>query len=114
MIYRPDGWTILKFSPANGERTYYKIFATWRWGNEDWRLSSGAYNAKNIVETASSLLWPQLSGSTYELPFDGQSGRTLYQSSAMEYIMRKAKESSVHCEVVLIQNVPQYQANIDI
>jgi hypothetical protein len=43
-IYKPDGWVILRFTPAN-EKYYYKIFASWRGGylnGGSWRLSSGS------------------------------------------------------------------------
>lgn len=108
MIYRPDGWSILKLTENDG-RSYYKIFATWRFGDENWRISSCAYDASNIKATSSNLLWPQLSGSIYELPLDGQNGRTFYQSGVMQNIIKMAEQEGFLCEQVFIEDVLGYR-----
>lgn len=59
--YYPVGWTMLKFTYT--EEVVYKIFATWRWSNEEWKLSSGAADLSSITKTGDILVWPQASGS---------------------------------------------------
>ncbi len=99
----PDGWTILKFTTNEG--VFYKIFATWRWGNEEWILSSGAESVHNMTEEDSKYIWPQASGSIYHLPKDGERGFTFYQGQAMEGIIAKSIALGATVEIVKLQDV---------
>ncbi len=104
-VRRPNGWTILKFT-ANQE-VLYKIFATWRWGNEEWMLSSGAYSAQDITEDDANYIWPQTSGSIYYLPKDGQRGFTFYQGQVLEGLITKANDAGASVEIVKLQDILQ-------
>ncbi|WP_335989199.1 hypothetical protein [Pseudoalteromonas sp. CH_XMU1449-3] len=81
MIINPDGWSVLSLLRENGTRTY-KIFSSWK-HNDVWRLSSGANNLKDITVEGECLVWPQMSGSVYELSFSGQNISTPYTLSIL-------------------------------
>lgn len=101
--YYPVGWTILKFTYT--EEVVYKIFATWRWGNEEWRLSSGATDLSSITKTGDTLVWPQASGSIYHLPLDGENCYTFYQGSVLEKIRVSCEKENIGLEVISLNNL---------
>lgn len=96
--YFPDGWTIVKFN--DGQKLIYKIFATWRGGNERWRLSSGAKNFDNLTINGNVFIWPQNSGSVYHLPEDGENDCTPYQEDVLESIRIKCANDNVEFEII--------------
>ncbi|MEH6457178.1 MAG: hypothetical protein V7749_12680 [Cocleimonas sp.] len=97
--HHPDGWTILQFD-VPGEPILLKIFATWRWSNEKWQLSSGSYNPHNIRSYDSYFEWEQESGSIYHLPKDGENGSTMWQSMKLDIIIDESKKRGASISVV--------------
>lgn len=82
MNVKPDGWYILKFYREDGTESF-KIFSTWL-KNDTWRLSSGADTLSNITVQGKKLVWPQMSGTVYKLPFEGQNQTTSYTLGILE------------------------------
>ncbi|WP_065979671.1 hypothetical protein [Pseudoalteromonas lipolytica] len=82
MNVKPDGWYILKFYREDGTESF-KIFSTWL-KNDTWRLSSGADTLSIITVQGKNLVWPQMSGTVYKLPFKGQNLTTSYTLSILE------------------------------
>ena len=81
MSINPEGWSILRFLREDGTRSY-KIFSSWK-HNDVWRLSSGADSLIDITIEGECLIWPQMSGSVYELSFSGQNISTPYTLSIL-------------------------------
>ncbi len=81
MIINPDGWSVLSLLREDGTRSY-KIFSSWK-HNDEWRLSSGADNLTDITVEGGCVVWPQMSGSVYELSFNGQNKSTPYTLSIL-------------------------------
>ncbi|MGY5796158.1 hypothetical protein [Rheinheimera faecalis] len=96
--YFPDGWTIVKFK--DGEKLIYKIFATWRSGNESWRLSSGAKNLDAIIKNGTLFTWPQASGSVYYLSEERQNCNTAYQENVLDTIKAKCVKENVEFDTI--------------
>ncbi len=107
MIYdqHPDGWTILKFT--TDEEVFYKIFAAWRWGDEEWRLSSGAHNTDNLVEEETKFIWTQASGSIYHLPKGGENCYTFYQGLVLNGLLNKSNKLGASVEIVKLETIRQ-------
>ncbi len=105
--YMPDGWTILKITPHDNEiQPHFRIFATWRWGNEEWRLSSGANTADDIRIEENNYAWPQASGSIYKMPFTGEGYRTMWQGQVMNKIIKDAKDAQIaDIEIVQLKDI---------
>ncbi|ODB39794.1 hypothetical protein BB427_01475 [Pseudoalteromonas sp. BMB] len=82
MNVKPEGWYILKFYREDGTESF-KIFSTWQ-QDDTWRLSSGSDTLSNLTVQGKCLIWPQMSGSIYELPFEGQNQTTSYTLSILE------------------------------
>lgn len=82
MNVKPDGWYILKFYREDGIESF-KIFSTWL-KNDTWRLSSGSDTLSHITVQGKNLVWPQISGTVYKLPFEGQNQTTSYTLSILE------------------------------
>lgn len=100
--HHPDGWTILKF--IDGETVAYKIFATWRWENDKWRLSSGAEDLSGVSRNGDEFIWPQASGSTYHLPVGGEHCYTAYQGMVLENIKTRSIEEKIEFEIVSLND----------
>jgi hypothetical protein len=100
--YHPDGWTVLKFTD-NGI-VIYKIFATWRWDNDRWRLSSGANDLSGLMRVGDEFIWPQASGSVYHLPIDGEHCSTLYQSAVFDNIQEKCINENIEYEILNLRD----------
>ncbi len=99
-IHCPDGWTILKFE--DGEKIVYKIFATWRKENHQWRLSSGAPDLTTLKKEGDKFVWEQASGSIYHLPSEGEHCYTEYQGQVLESIKSSCIKQSVNLSIVEI------------
>lgn len=104
--YTPDGWTILKFTPRDGNSSYFKIFATWRYGDEEWRLSSGSDSAQDIKKDNGYWIWPQSSGSTYKLPIgeDSEGGYSFWQGGVLRNLIQKA-ETVIDVSIVTLDSL---------
>lgn len=99
-VHRPDGWAILKFSDDG--KVVYKVFATWRWDNDKWRLSSGAKDLSELSKLDGEYVWPQASGSTYHLPIEGEHCSTPYQSAVLDNIKAKCIKENIEFEIITI------------
>ena len=102
--HHPDGWTILQFD-VPGEPILLKVFATWRWSSEKWRLSSGSYNSHNIRSYDSYFECEQESGSIYHLPKDGENGSTMWQSMKLDIIIDESKKCGASVSVVKLNEL---------
>ena len=104
--YQPDGWTILKFVPRDESHPYFKVFATWRYGNEEWRLSSGSSNTEDIREVNGHIIWPQSSGSIYKLRIkDSEGCYTFWQGEVLKRILEKA-EKEINVSIITLNSIP--------
>jgi len=105
--YNPAGWVILKFIPEE-EKCFYKIFGTWRGSflnGDSWRLSSGSTEFPTLSECGLFWIWPQYSGSTYELPINEEDGYTFYTGGVLENIIAKSSESGILIERVQLDSL---------
>ena len=94
----PQGWTILKFTTQ--DKVFFRIFATWRWENQKWMLSSGASTTERVIRENNQYIWPQASGSVYHLPMDGENCCTAYQGHVLENILVQTAAEGVIVEIV--------------
>ncbi len=101
--HHPDGWTILKLVDRGS--VVYKIFATWRWNNDKWRLSSGAADLSGLSRKGEEFIWPQISGSTYHLPIGGENCCTFYQSTVLENIKARCDNEKIAYEIVSLSEL---------
>ncbi|MFY8274493.1 hypothetical protein AAEU32_10255 [Pseudoalteromonas sp. SSDWG2] len=109
MIHKPHGWVILKFTSK--EKVYFKIFASWRGGyldGDSWRLSSGSRIPPEISECGNYWIWLQESGSTYQLPFLGEGGTSVYTENVLNDILRQEKRSGINIEKMNIREINKY------
>lgn len=100
--HHPDGWTVLKFVESG--KVVYKIFATWRWENDKWQLSSGAEDFAGLSKVGDEFIWPQASGSIYHLPVDGESCCTTYQGIVLENIQTSSAKENIQVEVISLSD----------
>ncbi|WP_143824514.1 hypothetical protein [Neiella marina] len=100
MVIEAEGWFVLRLHQASEDDPRYRIFASWR-ANDRWRLSSGALSFNELKIADSNLIWPQVSGNTYQLPFTGESGATYYTASVLERYLCELKTTLVHVKVGL-------------
>lgn len=98
--YTPDGWTIVRLTSPDLQ--FYKIFGTWRWANDKWRLSSGAFDFSGIRFEGNHFIWPQQSGSVYRLPVDGEHCMSAYQSSVLEMMLGGTKKHNFQLEPIFL------------
>lgn len=106
-IYKPDGWVILKFTPAN-EKHYYKIFGSWRGGylnGGSWRLSSGSEELPVLSKCELFWVWEQCSGSCYELPVNEEDGLTYYTGNVLSRMIDKSSPSEVLIEKIKLDSI---------
>lgn len=98
MKYAVEGWVILKYTVGN-EKVYYRIFASWRGdylNGDSWRLSSGSEELPQLSSCGKLWLWPQMSGSLYELPINEEDGYTFYTGRVLSSIIeRSGKEDTI-------------------
>ncbi len=103
MVFKAEGWFILKVSPPD-ESVFYRVFASWRLSNA-WRLSSGAEDLSTLVDKDDYFEWPQLSGSVYILPKQGEGGATFYTQGVLNRIIEDSKSEGATIEIVDISDV---------
>ena len=101
--YDPDGWTIIKLVEAG--KLQYKLFATWRWEDDKWRVSSGVENLKALSKSGDKYIWPQSSGSIYHLPVNGENGFTAYQGAVLENIKARYIQEGIEFDVVPLRDL---------
>ena len=108
-IYKPDGWVILKFTPAN-EKYYYKVFGSWRCGS--WRLSSGSEERPILSDCGLLWVWKQDSGSSYELPINEEDGYTFYTGSVLANIIGESSASKILIERIKLDSIQSSSQNL--
>lgn len=94
MTMDAEGWVILKYI-VGSDGTYYKVFASWGGGyisGDSWRLSSGSEEFPTLSPCGKHWLWPQLSGTIYKLPVNGESRLTSYNKEVLESILSLSGE----------------------
>ena len=102
MTYDVDGWVILKYTVAS-EKVYYRIFASWRGdylNGDSWRLSSGSEELPQLYSCGTFWLWPQISGSCYELSVNKEDGYTFYTGRVLSSIIDRSGEGDTFIERV--------------
>lgn len=102
--YNPDLWTLLKISGPEG-KPIFKILGSWYGGfagSNSWRLSSGCLTP---TVTGGTIVWPQSSGSVYEVHLSnvGMSG---YTQSVLSSLEGTAKEQNCTIEVIDFAEFP--------
>lgn len=85
--HKPEGWVVLTFQSID-EKPCYVIFCSWKRG-DNWRLSSGSTVLPHLSPCGKYWIWPQISGSTYELPVDEENGYTFYTGSVLEKLLKE-------------------------
>ena len=85
--YKPDGWVVLTFRSMN-DKPCYVLFCSWR-DEEAWRVSSGSMVLPHLSPCEKYWIWPQISGSTYELLVDEENGYTFYTGAVLDDLLAK-------------------------
>jgi hypothetical protein len=100
MTYDVEGWVILKYTVGN-EKVYYRIFSSLRGdylNGDTWRLSSGSEQLPQLSSCGMYWLWPQMSGSLYELPINEEDGYTSYTGAILSSIIYRSDEDDTLIE----------------
>lgn len=103
MTYDVEGWVILKYTVGSGKVYNYRIFASWRGdylNGDSWRLSSGSEQLPQLSSCGMYWLWPQMSGSCYELPINEEDGYTSYTGAILSSIISRSGEYGTQIERV--------------
>lgn len=85
MIFKPEGWVVLK-SKSEENDNLYLIFGSWREGDR-WRLSSGSKSLPHLSDCGNYWIWPQVSGSIYELPVGEENCYTFYTGAVLDNLL---------------------------
>ena len=85
--HTPEGWVVLTYQSID-EKPCYVVFCSWRQGDA-WRLSSGSTVLPHLSPCGKYWIWPQISGSMYELPIDGENGYTYYTGTVLENLLKE-------------------------
>jgi len=107
MTYDVEGWVILKCIVAS-EKVYYRVFASWRGdylNGDSWRLSSGSEDLPQLSACEKFWLWPQVSGSCYELPINEEDGYTSYTGAILSSIIDRSGEDETLIERVKLASL---------
>jgi len=84
----PDKWVMIKIT--SGDKTYYKIFATWFGGyldGDSWKINSGI---SSIEEDDDFYYFNGFSGSCYKCLKSAYGVATSYTSSMLELLIKKS------------------------
>jgi len=114
MTYDVEGWVILKYTVCN-EKVYYRIFASWRGdylNGDSWRLSSGSEELPQLSSCGKLWLWPQMSGSCYELPINEEDGYTSYTGAILSSIISRSGEGGTQIERVKLALLLSIRQNL--
>ncbi|MFT5756903.1 MAG: hypothetical protein ACI9LM_001628 [Alteromonadaceae bacterium] len=68
-------------------------------------MSSGSTEFPTLSECGLFWIWPQYSGSTYELPINEEDGYTFYTGGVLENIIAKPSESDILIERVQLDSL---------
>ena len=68
MKHKPEGWVVLTFQTIDSKPCYV-LFCSWK-NDDEWRVSSGSMVLPHLSPCGNYWIWPQISGSVYELPVD--------------------------------------------
>lgn len=96
--YKPDLWLLLKITGPNSE-PIFKILGSWYGGfggSNSWRLSSGCLTPEIDGD---SIVWPQSSGSTYEVSLKNI-GASSYTQNVLASYIDEAEKANISLEVV--------------
>lgn len=85
--HKPDGWVVLTFQTID-DKACYVLFCSWR-DDDAWRMSSGSMVLPHLSPCENYWIWPQISGSTYELLVNEENGYTYYTGGVLEDLLAK-------------------------
>lgn len=102
MKHRPEGWVILTNQLAN--EPWYIIFCFWR-SNDAWRISSGSKALPHLSPCANYWIWPQQSGSAYELPIAGEDGYTFYASAVLDGFLENGYSDGTKLKRIALKDI---------
>ena len=104
MNEHPDQWCVIKIINRDNEKTFYKIFASYRGGalvgQDSWRLNSG------IVRVEEDEVWFEFygrSGSCYICKKNNY-GVTVFGGYTIESIIKRAKAAGIADIEILSEN----------
>jgi hypothetical protein len=94
----PERWSIIKIT--NGEKTYYKVFGSWRGGyldGDSWRVNSGI---SLVEEDDDHYYFHGFSGSCYRCYKKGYGVASSYSESVLNNIIETNNVSGIEVELV--------------
>ena len=113
MMYKPDGWLILKFTDNSSENNnqqqpFFKVFGSFNGGYQEgdsWRLSSGAFSFDNAVINDDYVDWGQHSGSLYRLNKWAEGQLTTDNHNQLTSIIEQVKEAGMDIEIISLETM---------
>jgi len=85
MKHRPEGWVVLTFQTVDS-KSCYVLFCSWR-NDDQWRVSSGSMVLPHLSSCGNYWIWPQISGSIYELPVGEENCYTFYTGAVLDNLL---------------------------
>jgi len=96
----PDRWVIVKISPDNNQKPFYKVFGTWFGGytqGDSWKMNSGIVAAS--VRDDGFIVFDGYSGSSFACNKHGY-GTTAYTQNVLTSVMFCSGEYGAKMEVM--------------
>ena len=103
MKHKPEGWVVLTFQSVD-DKTCYVLFCSWRIDDE-WRVSSGSMVLPHLSPCGNYWIWPQISGSVYELPVDEENGYTFYTGAVLDDLLAKGYRDGTQLKRIALKDI---------
>jgi len=101
--YKPEGWVVLTFQTID-DKPCYVLFCSWK-SDDVWRVSSGSMVLPHFSSCGNYWIWPQISGSTYELPVDEENGYTFYTGAVLDDLLAKGYRDGTHLKRIALKDI---------
>jgi len=103
MKHKPEGWVVLTYQSVD-DVTWYAIFCSWK-GNDVWRVSSGSKALPDLSPCGKYWIWPQKSGSIYELPIDEENGYTFYTGAVLDNLLANGYSDGTKVKRIALNDI---------
>ena len=103
MKHKPEGWVVLTYQSVD-DVIWYAIFCSWK-VNDVWRVSSGSVDLPHLSSCGNYWIWPQISGSVYELPVDEENGYTFYTGAVLDDLLAKGYRYGTQLKRIALKDI---------
>jgi hypothetical protein len=80
------------------------LFCSWK-NDDEWRVSSGSMVLPHLSACGNYWIWPQISGSVYELPVDEENGYTFYTGAVLDELLVKGYRDGTELKRIALKDI---------